>query len=210
MPGGQVITSPRLASCFLSASITRLRRSLPDVVRQQAQVILLGAFISFVPLALWFSAPLLNLSMRWNPALYIPFLMVFPLSIGLAIQRYRLWDFDVLINRVLVYTTLTATLIVIYLMSVLFLQVVFLNLMRENTYLVTIVSTVVVVALFNPLRNRVQRTIDRRFYRKKYDAARTLEAFNEYLRREVDLEKMTTGLLQVIQKRWLRPLPLSI
>ena len=185
---------------FIGMTITRLRRGLPEVVRQQAQVILLGAFISFIPLALWFSAPLLNMALRWNPAFYIPFLLVFPISIGLAIQRYRLWDFDVLINRVLVYTTLTATLVVIYLISVLFLQLLFLNLLRENTFLVTIVSTVVVVVLFNPLRNRVQRTIDRRFYRKKYDAARTLEAFNEYLRREVDLEKMTTGLLQVIQE----------
>ena len=184
---------------FIGMTITRLHRNLPALVRQQAQVILFGALVAFVPLAMWFSAPLLDISLRWNPGFYIPFLLVFPISIGLAIQRYRLWDFDILINRVLVYTTLTVALILVYLISALFLQILFLNLMREYTFLVTVLSTVVVVALFNPLRTRVQRSIDRRFYRKKYDAARTLEIFADYLRREVDLDNMTTSLVNVIQ-----------
>ncbi len=88
---------------FLGFQVLRLRRREIPAVRQQARIILIGSLVAFVPMGFWFAAPLLGIALPWNPALFLPVLMIFPLSIGLAIQRYRLWDFDVLLNRVVIY-----------------------------------------------------------------------------------------------------------
>ncbi len=126
------------------------------------------------------------------------FLLLIPLSIGIAILRYRLYDIDIIINRTLVYGTLTATLAMIYAGLVIGLQ----SLVRLFTGQVSqfVASTLAIAALFQPLRRRLQAIIDRRFYRQKYNAARTLAAFSATLRNEVDLDQLCEHLLAVVQE----------
>ena len=125
-----------------------------------------------------------------------------PLGVGIAILRYRLWDIDLLINRTLVYGSLTALLVALYVGLILALQA----LVRAVTGnlsqppLVIVASTLVIAALFQPLRHRIQDVIDRRFYRRKYDAAKVVEAFSATLRDEVDLDQLREQLLAVVQE----------
>jgi hypothetical protein len=122
-----------------------------------------------------------------------------PVAAGVAIFKYRLYDIDVIINRALVYAALTATLVLVYLGSVVGLQYVFRSLGGGESSLAVVASTLLIAALFNPLRRRVQGFIDRQFYRRKYDAARTLEAFSFRLRGASDLEQLTPALLAVVR-----------
>ena len=132
--------------------------------------------------------------------LTLPGLLV-ALTLGIAILRYQLWDIDLLINRTLVYGTLTATLALLYLGLVMLLHAAFVILTSQHqSEPVVVVSTLVIAALFQPLRRHIQIIIDRRFYRHKYDAARTITAFSETLRREVDLDQLNEHLLAVIQE----------
>lgn len=124
----------------------------------------------------------------------------FPLTIGIAIFRHRLYEIDVIINRTLVYGALTAVLLATYVTSVLALQYTFRHLTGEQSSLAVVTSTIAIVALFNPLRNRLQDLIDRRFYRSKYDAEQTLAAFSKRLRSEVDLDRLTAGLMSVVDE----------
>ena len=110
-----------------------------------------------------------------------------PISIGIAILRYRLYEIDTLINRTLVYGSLTAALVGIYLVGIVALQRVFVLLTGQQSTLAVVASTLLIAALFTPLRRRIQSFIDRRFYRHKYDARKTLEAFSSKLRDETDL-----------------------
>ena len=126
-------------------------------------------------------------------------LLLFPLSIGFAILRYRLYDIDVLINRTLVYGILTTSLVLVYFGCVLGLQFLLSGLSAGNS-LAIVASTLAIAALFQPLRQRIQRIIDRRFYRSKYDATRTLASFSATLRNEVDLSQLSDRLLEVVQE----------
>lgn len=136
-----------------------------------------------------------------------------PVAVGIAILRYRLYDIDVIINRALVYAVLTAALLAVYFGSVVGLQYVLRALGGGGSSLAVVASTLLIAALFNPLRRRVQGLIDRRFYRKKYDAARTLEAFSERLRDASDTEQLRPELLAAVRETvqpehaslWLRP-----
>jgi hypothetical protein len=131
--------------------------------------------------------------------IYLSMLMI-PLSLGIAILRYNLWTIDVTINRTLVYGVLTVTLALAYTSSVILLQQVFRLLIGQNSNLAIVVSTLAMAVLFNPLRRRVQGTIDRRFYRQKYNAGQTLAAFSARLRDEVDLDRLKTDLLAVVEE----------
>jgi hypothetical protein len=123
-----------------------------------------------------------------------------PVAIGVAILRYKLYDIDVVINRTLVYGSLTATLVLLYAGSVISLQYVFRALTGGESQLAIVASTLVIAALFNPLRRLVQNFIDRRLYRRKYDAQKTLSAFSKTLREETDLEALNGELLSVVRE----------
>jgi hypothetical protein len=119
-------------------------------------------------------------------------------AIGFAVLRYRLYDIDLLINRALVYGVLTATLVAAYFGSIVLLQRLFVALTGQESTLAVVVSTLVIAALFNPLRHRVQGFVDRRFYRRKYDAAKTLAIFNARLRDQTDLGALSDELVGVV------------
>jgi hypothetical protein len=123
-----------------------------------------------------------------------------PVAAGIAILRYRLYDIDVIVNRTLVYGSLTVSLVAVYIGSVVSLQYVFRALTGGESQLAIVASTLVIAALFNPLRQRGQNLIDRRLYRSKYDAQKTLSAFSEKLREETDLEALNAELLSVIRE----------
>jgi hypothetical protein len=136
-----------------------------------------------------------------------------PVAVGVAILRYRLYDIDLLINRTLVYGTLTAMLILAYLSGVVGLQALLRALSGQESTLAVVASTLAIAALFSPLRRGIQLFIDRRFYRHKYDARKTLAAFNARLREETDLEALSGDLVGVVRgtvqpehaSLWLRP-----
>ncbi len=123
-----------------------------------------------------------------------------PAAIGTAILRYKLYEIDVVINRTLVYGPLTAVLILVYLGAVVSLQYAFLALTGQESQLAIVATTLTIAALFNPLRHRVQALVDRRFYRRKYDARKTLEAFSVKLRDETDLDALNEELLAVVRE----------
>ena len=128
----------------------------------------------------------------------VPSLLV-PVAIAVSILRYRLWDIGVVVNRALVYAVLTATLAGSYFGSVVLLQMAFRGVTGQGNAVAIVISTLAIAALFMPLRGRIQDIIDRRFFRRRYDAARTLAAFSATVRDEVDLEKLTGELVAVVE-----------
>jgi hypothetical protein len=133
-------------------------------------------------------------------ALFLVGFLAIPSAMALAILKYRLYDIDVVINRTLVYGALSLTLALLYFGSIALLQGTLIAFTGQRSQLAVVASTLVIAALFNPIRHRIQAFIDRRFYRKKYDAAKTLEEFGASLREEVDLENLTGELVAVIEK----------
>jgi hypothetical protein len=129
-------------------------------------------------------------------------LIALPTAIGIAVLKYHLYDIDVIINRTLVYGSLTVMLALLYFGGIVLLQRVFdvLTGVGEKSTLAVVASTLLIAALFTPLRRRIQSFIDRRFYRRKYDAARTLEAFSAKLRDETDLEALNNDLVGVVRE----------
>jgi hypothetical protein len=149
------------------------------------------------------------------PVLYVEVLalLLVPICTYVAILRYNLYDIDVVVNRTLVYGSLTAMLVALYFVGIVVLQRVFVLLTGQRSTLAVVASTLLIAALFNPLRRRIQSFMDRRFYRRKYDATKTLEAFSATLRKETDLEALREGLVGVVRETmqpehvslWLHP-----
>ena len=185
-----------MAASFLVAAlamILRLRRSR-GVERQQLKW--LAAAAAVLPLASATGVASYYLGYEWIAGSLAIFSII-PIffAAGIAILRYRLYDIDLLINRTLVYGSLTATLVALYFGAVVSLQYVFRGLSGGESQLAIVASTLVIAALFNPLRRRIQSLIDRRFYRRKYDARTTLEAFAGRLRNETDLQTLNGELV---------------
>jgi hypothetical protein len=132
--------------------------------------------------------------------IFIVALVGLPASVGIAIVRYRLYEIDRIINRTLVYGALTATLVALYFGGTVLLQRLFVVLTGEKSTLAVVASTLLIAALFNPLRRRVQAFVDRRFYRRKYDARKTLDAFSATLRDETDLDALSDDLVGVVRE----------
>ena len=136
-----------------------------------------------------------------------------PIAVGIAVLRYRLYDIDILINRALVYGALTILLSGVYVGTIVLLQEAFRALTGQRSELAIVASTLVIAALFSPFRRRIQVFIDRRFYRRKYDARKTLESFSTKLRNETDVEALNNDLISVVRETmqpahvslWLRP-----
>jgi cytochrome b subunit of formate dehydrogenase len=209
-----VVASALFISVFLSALslVVRYRRA-SGVERQQLRWLagaaaLVGVYIvgGLLGLDRLLGEGLWNLfNAATNAGLYA--------AVGVAILRYRLYEIDIIINRTLVYVPLTATLALIYVGGVVGLQATFRTLTGQESTLAVVASTLAIAALFSPLRRRVQALVDRRFYRRKYDAAKTLDAFSAQLRNETDLKALSDDLVGVVRETmqpahvslWLRP-----
>jgi len=137
---------------------------------------------------------------RVGYALVLIGLVGITVSMGIAITRYRLFEIDLIINRTLVYGSQTATLVALYFVGIVVLQRVFVLLTGRQSTLVVVASTLVIAALFTPLRRCIQSLIDRSFYRRKYDAVKTLEAFSAKLRNDTDLAALSEDLVGMVRE----------
>jgi hypothetical protein len=188
-------------ACIASVFV-RFRRARGDE-RQQLKWLAYGTVLSLLIIIAIIVVIFANVSSGFLPSalFYLP-LLIISISAGIAIMRYRLYNIDILINRTLVYGALTGLLALIFFGLVFILQ----SLVRaltgqiSQTPVAIVISTVVIYALFQPLRRRIQQVIDRRFYRRKYDAVKTVEAFSATLRNEVDLNQLHEHLITVVQE----------
>jgi hypothetical protein len=206
------------ASVVLSATsmVVRFRRARGEERQQIKWFALAAAFaaVGWVAITLTYGSEESLVVVGAQLLQLLSFLGI-PLAVGIAILKYRLYDIDVVINRTLVYGSLTAALALVYLGGVAATQAIFRTLTGQGhqPQLAVVVSTLAIAALFNPLRRRIQGFIDRRFYRRKYDARKTLEAFSAKLRNETDLEALNSELVGVVRETmqpahvslWLRP-----
>jgi len=191
--------------------ILRFRRSSGTERQQIKWVAVAALLLPIAPITGW----VLGNDASW-PLILIAMLVV-AIAITIAMLRYRLYDIDVVINRALVYGSLTATLAGVYVGSVLLLQLVLSDL-TQGSGLAVAASTLAVAALFRPVRGRIQKAVDRRFFRSRYDAARTIEAFGAQLRDEVDLSALSADLQAVVTETmqpahislWLRDVKVSV
>ncbi len=209
-------------SSVVGVQIYRYRRVSNHIQRQQTKWIVFGmavgliGFVALITIGMLFQQRSEQAQSPSMVGIFVPVtalyvcMMLIPLSIGMAILRSRLWEIDVLINRTLVYGALTVTLAVVYIGSVVALQQVVQALTgQQQSQLAIVASTLAIAVLFNPLRRRIQAFIDRRFYRRKYDAAQVLAAFSVVARDEVDLDRLTAELVTVVEET-LQPEHVSI
>ena len=207
---------------IIALQVYRYRRVSTPLQRQQTKWVVFGIAVTFggfvlaipvVDILLPLFVPMSPLSFFFAQTPFYLLLLFFPISIAFAILHNRLWDIDVLINRTLVYGALTASLAFVYFGLIFVLQSLFQGMFHQNNAIAIVVSTLVIAALFQPLRRRIQGIIDRRFYRRKYDAAKIVATFSSMLRQEVDLDQLHEHLLAVVQETmqpsyvslWLRP-----
>jgi hypothetical protein len=204
-------------ACFVGAILSLILRFYRSRGEERLQLkwFAYAAVLGF--LAILFGSVLVPASFddRFGTLVWTVAPLGLPVSAGIAILRYRLYDIDVLINRTLVYGALTALLVAVYVGSIVVLQGLVRALTAQESQLAIVASTLAVAALFNPLRRRIQGFIDRRFYRSKYDARKTLEDFSARLRDETDLDALNDHLIGLVSRTmqpahvslWLRPDP---
>ena len=208
---------------FVAAQVYRYRRVSGLVERQQTKWVVFSTAVGVVGLTGMnvFAFALLPRGagmtyfyfVAWAVAYCL--MLLIPVSFGVAVLHSRLWEIDLVINRTLVYGSLTAILALVYFGGVTLLQRVFHSLTGQGSTFAVVAFTLVIAAIFNSLRRRIQSFIDRRFYRRKYDAAKTLEAFSARLRDETDLGRLGKDLMGVIKETmqpahaslWLYPDP---
>ncbi len=192
----------------VATQVYRYLRVASPVQRQQIKWLIYG-FVPVLILAVCFQLVLLLFPALNSPGSLLPvvteplfrfYYLPIPICVGIALLRYRLWDIDRIINRTLVYGLLTAILLLIYLVLVFAGQALLVRLIGQSNAVVLVGSTLIVAALFQPLRHRLQRIIDRRFYRSKYDAAKIVASYSATLRNEVDLEQLREELVAVVQE----------
>ena len=218
--------APLLGVAVVGGVLTQVYRYLrvsTAVQRQQSKWVVIGLLSTVLMMAAWLSVALVYPPEEPGPgrlyALVVvqPVIIVLgfllPVSFAVAVLRYRLYDIDIVINRALVYGMLTATLVGAYFGIVIGLQAAFRAATGQDSNVAIVISTLLIAALFLPLRGRLQEFIDRRFYRRRYDAARTLASFAATARDEVDLERLSAALVAVVRETmepahislWLRP-----
>jgi hypothetical protein len=205
------LTFPLLIVASGAAVIVRFRRSRGDE-RQQIKWFAYAVALMVVVFLIWFSFAVMGFVAGSALMFTVP-LVGLPVAVGVAILRHRLYDIDLVINRTLVYGSLSALLAATYVTCVVALQYLFRALTGGESQLAVVTSTLLIAALFVPLRRQVQSFIDRRFYRKKYDAAKTLESLSNKLREKTDLDSLDAELLGVVRETvqpahvslWLRP-----
>jgi Na+-transporting NADH:ubiquinone oxidoreductase subunit NqrE len=220
LPSGYTPVNTIMAALVLVAAVSTLGLRLlrtRGIERQQIKWPAYAAVVAAGGSLLYDTAISEAIGLRWlewaGYVVVVAALVGFPISIGIAIVRYRLYDIDVIINRTLVYGSLTVTLIALYFGGIVMLQRIFVLLTGQQSTLAVVASTLLIAALFTPLRRRIQGFIDRRFYRRKYDARKTLEAFSTTLKNETDLEALNDDLVGVVRETmqpahvslWLRP-----
>jgi hypothetical protein len=226
LTAGAYALLPLLPLCMLASALSlvlRYRHSGGEE-RQQIKWIAFAASVVVVVYAIAMIASFVFPEESWTTAGSVWWLnlltytvlssfTIVPIAVGIAVLKYRLYEIDIIINRALVYGSLTAMLVALYLGGVVLLQWLFVLLTGERSTLAVVASTLLIAALFTPLRRRIQRFIDRSFYRRKYDAAKTLERFSMKLRDETDLEALSDDLVGVVRETmqpahvslWLRP-----
>jgi hypothetical protein len=204
-----VISTLAMFASLMSAQVIRYRRYATPRERQQTKWVVVGVVLLLGIIILTALVGESTRNLFGNPVLFhivgtLGFNLspaILPIFIGIAILRSHLWDIDVIIRRTLQYSVLSGLLALVYFGGVVILQRIFTTLTGQGqNQLVAVLSTLAIAALFNPVRRRVQDLIDRRFYRKKYDAAKTLAAFAATVRDETDLDKLAASLIAVVQE----------
>jgi hypothetical protein len=223
---GAYVLLPLVPLCMLASALSlvlRYRRSGGEE-RQQIKWIAFAASVVAVLYAIAMIASFVFPEESWTTAGSVWWLNLLtyavlssftlvPIAVGIAVLKYRLYEIDFIINRALVYVSLTVMLVALYLGGIVLLQRVFVMLTGQRSTLAVVASTLLIAALFTPLRRAIQSFIDRRFYRRKYDARKTLEAFSAKLRDKTDLEALSSDLVGVVRETmqpahvslWLRP-----
>jgi hypothetical protein len=217
--GAATVATLVIVFLVVALQIYRFRAISPWAQRQQTKWALFGlgagilGFVALIILPGVFAPSQIQngslLSALRNSTGFVVVISAIPISIAIAVLRSRLWDIDRVVSRAMVYTSLSVTLVAIYIGGVIGLQALFRLVAGNSSSLAIALSTLAIAALFGPLRRRTQSVIDRRFYRGKYDAERTLAAFGERLRDEVDLNQLSQDLTSVVHKT-LRPQHVSL
>src|SRR5215213_1097947 len=223
---GAYTVLPLLPLCMLASALSLILRYRSSVgeVREQIKWIAYAASVVVIVYLIAMVGSFIRPSQAWTTGGSVAWLNLLtyaalfsftgiPVAVGFAVLRYRLYEIDLLINRTLVYGSLTAMLIALYFGVIVVLQRVFVLLTGQQSTLAVVASTLLIAALFTPLRQSIQSFIDRRFYRNKYDAGKTLEAFSAHLRDETDLDALSGDLVGVVRETmqpahvslWLRP-----
>jgi hypothetical protein len=171
---------------FLGVMFYRARASQSAIVRRQARIVLLGSAVAFLPIGLWLAVPLFGMTFPFVGELFLPTLVIFPVVVGIAILRYRLWEIDVIVNRAVVYGALTAILAGIFTASIGLSQKLFVAMTGEQSDAALVVTTLILVAAFTPIKNWLQAFVDRQF-REPADETLPLRQFGDQVQSFIQL-----------------------